>query len=135
MNILTEIIEKSDEIVDILNQTNFFDDYPFVDEKVFKYQLQVEMQRKWEQTDEMNLNSNEFIKLVRRISSEGISETIAQMCEKDLLRMAVNPKGELVYTLSDGIRKGLSSKELELIGLFTGLKSEAVEKSKKTKKD
>ena len=121
MNILTEIVEKSDEIVDILNQTNFFDDYPFVDEKVFKYRLQVAMQRKWEQVDDMNLTSEEFIILVRVVSSDGIAETINEMCEKDLLRMAVNPKGELVYTLSDGIVKGLNHKEMELISLFTGL--------------
>ena len=134
MNILTEIIEKSDEIVDILNQTNFFGDYPFVDENVFKYRLQVAMQRKWEQTDDMNLSSEEFIILVRKISSEGISTTINEMCEKNLLRMAVNPKGELVYTLSDGITKGLNHKEMELISLFTNLGGESKQKSRRTKK-
>jgi hypothetical protein len=134
MNILTEIIEKSDEIVDILNQTNFFGDYPFVDENVFKYRLQVAMQRKWEQTDDMNLSSEEFIILVRVVSSDGIAETINQMCEKDLLRMAVNPKGELVYTLSDGITKGLNHKEMELISLFTNIGGENKQKSRRTKK-
>ncbi len=134
MNILTEIVEKSDEIVDILNQTNFFDDYPFVDEKVFKYRLQVAMQRKWEQVDDMNLTSEEFIILVRVVSSDGIAETINEMCEKDLLRMAVNPKGELVYTLSDGIAKGLNHKEMELISLFTNIGEQNKQKSRRTKK-
>jgi hypothetical protein len=134
MNILTEIIEKSDEIVDILNQTNFFGDYPFVDADVFKYRLQVAMQRKWEQTDDMNLSSEEFIILVRVVSSDGISETINQMCEKDLLRMAVNPNGELVYTLSDGITKGLNHKEMELISLFTNIGGSTKQKSRRTKK-
>jgi hypothetical protein len=134
MNILTEIIEKSDEIVDILNQTNFFGDYPFVDEDVFKYRLQVAMQRKWEQTDDMNLSSEEFIILVRVVSSDGIAETINQMCEKDLLRMAVNPKGELVYTISDGITKGLNYKEMELISLFTNIGGKDKKKSRRTKK-
>lgn len=134
MNILTEIIEKSDEIVDILNQTNFFGDYPFVDADVFKYRLQVAMQRKWEQTDDMNLSSEEFIILVRVVSSDGIAETINQMCEKDLLRMAVNPKGELVYTLSDGITKGLNYKEMELISLFTNIGGNTKQKSRRTKK-
>ena len=134
MNILTEIVEKSDEIVDTLIQTNFFDDYPFIDEKVFKYRLQVTMQRKWEQSDEMNLNSNEFIALVRAVSSDGISETINEMCEKNLLRMAVNPKGELVYTLSDGITKGLNHKEMELISLFTNIGETTKQKSRRTKK-
>ena len=134
MNILTEIIEKSDEIVDILKQTNFFGDYPFVDEHVFKYRLQVAMQRRWEQTDDMNLSSEEFIILVRKISSEGISTTINEMCEKNLLRMAVNPKGELVYTLSDGITKGLNHKEMELISLFTNIGGESKQKSRRTKK-
>jgi hypothetical protein len=134
MNILTEIIEKSDEIVDILNQTNFFGDYPFVDENVFKYRLQVAMQRKFEQTDDMNLSSEEFIILVRVVSSDGIAETINQMCEKDLLRMAVNPKGELVYTISDGITKGLNYKEMELISLFTNIGGKDKKKSRRTKK-
>ena len=134
MNILTEIIEKSDEIVDVLNQTNFFGDYPFIDKTVFKYRLQVAMQRKWEQYDEMNLNSNEFITLVRVVSSDGIAETINEMCEKNLLRMAVNPKGELVYTLSDGITKGLNHKEMELISLFTNIGEENKQKSRRTKK-
>ena len=134
MNILTEIIEKSDEIVDILKQTNFFGDYPFVDEDVFKYRLQVAMQRRWEQTDDMNLTSEEFIILVRVVSSEGISATINEMCEKNLLRMAVNPKGELVYTLSDGITKGLNHKEMELINLFTNIGGETKQKSRRTKK-
>ena len=134
MNILTEIIEKSDEIVDILNQTNFFGDYPFVDADVFKYRLQVAMQRRWEQTDDMNLTSEEFIILVRVVSSEGISATINEMCEKNLLRMAVNPKGELVYTLSDGITKGLNHKEMELISLFTNIGEENKQKSRRTKK-
>jgi hypothetical protein len=134
MNILTEIVEKSDEIVDVLNQTNFFDDYPFIDEKVFKYRLQVAMQRKWEQSDDMNLSSNEFIKLVKTVSSDGIAETINEMCEKDLLRMAVNPKGELVYTLSDGIAKGLNHKEMELISLFTNIGGNTNQKNRRTKK-
>ena len=134
MNILTEIIEKSDEIVDGLNQTNFFADYPFIDEKVFKYRLQVTMQRKWEQCDDMNLTSTEFITLVRVVSSDGIAETINEMCEKNLLRMAVNPKGELVYTFSDGITKGLNHKEMELISLFTNIGGNANQKSRRTKK-
>ena len=134
MNILTEIIEKSDEIIDILNQTNFFGDYPFVDENIFKYRLQVAMQRRWEQTDDMNLSSEEFIILVRAVSSEGISATINEMCEKNLLRMAVNPKGELVYTLSDGITKGLNHKEMELISLFTNIGEHNKQKSRRTKK-
>ena len=134
MNILTEIIEKSDEIVDILNQTNFFGDYPFVDADVFKYRLQVAMQRRWEQTDDMNLTSEEFIILVRTVSSDGIAKTINEMCEKNLLRMAVNPKGELVYTLSDGITKGLNHKEMELINLFTNIGGETKQKSRRTKK-
>jgi hypothetical protein len=134
MNILTEIIEKSDEIVDVLNQTNFFGDYPFVDENIFKYRLQVAMQRRWEQTDDMNLSSEEFIILVRAVSSEGISATINEMCEKNLLRMAVNPKGELVYTLSDGITKGLNHKEMELISLFTNIGEQNKQKSRRTKK-
>ena len=59
---------------------------------------------------------------------------INEMCEKNLLRMAVNPKGELVYTLSDGITKGLNHKEMELISLFTNIGGESKQKSRRTKK-
>jgi hypothetical protein len=56
------------------------------------------------------------------------------MCEKNLLRMAVNPKGELVYTLSDGITNGLNHKEMELINLFTNIGGNTKQKSRRTKK-
>jgi hypothetical protein len=48
--------------------------------------------------------------------------------------MAVNPNGELVYTLSDGITKGLNHKEMELISLFTNIGEQNKQKSRRTKK-
>jgi ribosomal protein S8 len=128
MNILTEIIEKTDNIIELLNKTNFFSDYPFIDADNFKYKLQVRMQYKWEEEEEINLTSDEFIQVVNRASSEGISDTIFEMCDKGLLKMAVNPKGELVYALSDGVKKRLSKKEKELMSIFSNVKAKSTKK-------
>ena len=49
MQILTEIIELSNEIVDTLEQTGFFEQTPFVERLPLKIKLQEKMQRKWEQ--------------------------------------------------------------------------------------
>ena len=40
MNILTEIIEVSDEIIDTLKEENFFEETPFINELALKRELQ-----------------------------------------------------------------------------------------------
>lgn len=122
MDILSEIIEKADNIIELLSKTNFFNDYPFIDVDKFRYRLQVTMQYKWEQHEEINLTSKEFIHLVHLASNDGISDTIYEMSEKGLISMAVNPKGQLVYSASNTGRKKLNDKEKELLYIFTGLK-------------
>ena len=44
MNILTEIIEVSDEIIDTLKEEKFFEETPFINELALKRELQKHMQ-------------------------------------------------------------------------------------------
>lgn len=122
MDILSEIIEKSDNIIELLSKTNFFNDYPFIEIDSFRYRLQVTMQNKWEQCEEINLSSKEFIHLVHLASNDGIADTIYDLSEKGLISMAVNPNGQLVYSASNTSRKKLTEKEKELLYIFTDLK-------------
>lgn len=122
MDILTEIIEKSDNIIDVLSRTNFFDDYPFIDVNSLKYKLQVTMQYKWEQHEEINLTPKEFSHIIHLASQDGLSDTLYEMSEKGLLSIAVNPKGQLVYSISKDLKKRLSKRDKELLYLFTNLK-------------
>jgi hypothetical protein len=47
MNILTEIIEVSDEIIDTLKEEKFFEETPFINELALKRELQKHMQYNW----------------------------------------------------------------------------------------
>lgn len=121
MNILSEIIEKSDNIIGILSKTNFFNDYPFIDVDKFKYKLQVAMQYKWEQYEEINLTSKEFSHLIQLASQDGISETLYEMSERELLSLSVNKKGQLVYTITDKLKKRLTKRDKQLLYIFTNM--------------
>lgn len=121
MNILSEIIEKSDNIIGILSKTNFFNDYPFIDVDKFKYKLQVAMQYKWEQYEEINLTSKEFSHLIHLASQDGISETLYEMSERELLSLSVNKNGQLVYTIADNLKKRLSKRDKQLLYIFTNM--------------
>lgn len=121
MNILSEIIEKSDNIIGILSKTNFFNDYPFIDIDKFKYKLQVAMQYKWEQYEDINLTSKEFSHLIHLASQDGISETLYEMSERELLSLSVNKNGKLVYTIADNLKKRLTKRDKQLLYIFTSM--------------
>ena len=57
MDILTEIIEVSNGIINTLEETGFFNEHLFVEPLPLKRRLQITMQRKWEQENEMLFNA------------------------------------------------------------------------------
>ena len=101
MNILTEIIEVSDEMIDNLIEQNFFNDTPFVSPLELKRGIQKQMQYNWEQTNEMYLDEDQFLEICREIISEGISHNLGVLIDNGYVEMAVNPEGEIVYSLTD----------------------------------
>ena len=109
MDVSEEIAEKAEHIVKLLKRGNFFDDYPFILPIKFKISLQEEMWRKYKRCGEINLDTEELTEIVYRLNREGLSDTIYEMCDKGYLKMAVNPMGEIVYSLNS------NNKEIELL--------------------
>ena len=98
MQILTEIIELSNEIVDTLEQTGFFDETPFVERLPLKIKLQEKMQRKWEQENEMMLTDVEFIDVCNEVNGDAIAKTIGDLVEKGAVNMSIGSDGEIRYS-------------------------------------
>ena len=63
MDILNEIIEISDEMVNSLEEDGFFEEHQFIDRIPLKRALQIAMQRKWEQENDMLLTDKEFLEI------------------------------------------------------------------------
>ena len=98
MDILSEIIEVSNEIIDTLESGGFFIENPFIDRIPLKRALQIRMQRKWEQEGEMVLTDNEFLEVCQNVSNNEIGKTIEDLVDKGALNMSVNEDGEILYS-------------------------------------
>jgi hypothetical protein len=79
MDILTEIIEVSEEIIDTLKEENFFEETPFINELGLKRELQKHMQYNWEQTNSMHLNDEQFLQIVNDLIAEGVSNGLSDL--------------------------------------------------------
>ena len=98
MDILSEIIEVSNEIINTLEENDFFIENPFIDAKPLKRALQIRMQRKWEEEEEMFLNENEFLEVCQSVSNDEIANTIESLVDKGALNMSVDKNGEILYS-------------------------------------
>jgi hypothetical protein len=98
MQILSEIIEVSDEMVNSLQEDGFFEEHQFIDRIPLKRALQIAMQRKWEQENDMILTDKEFLEVCQNVSNNGIGKTIEDLVDKGALNMSVNKDGEILYS-------------------------------------
>lgn len=98
MEILSEIIEVSDEMVNSLQEDGFFEEHQFIDRIPLKRALQIAMQRKWEQEDDMILTDKEFLEVCQNVSNNSIGKTIENLVDKGALNMSVNEDGEILYS-------------------------------------
>lgn len=98
MDILNEIIEVSNQIIDTLEENDFFIENPFIEQIPLKRALQIKMQRKWEQEEEMFLNDEEFLEVCQMVSNNEIANTIETLVDKGALNMSVNADGEILYS-------------------------------------
>ena len=98
MDILSEIIEVSNQMIDTLEENDFFIESPFIDRIPLKRALQFAMQRKWEQENEMYLSDTEFLEICKSVSADGIAKTIGDLVDKGALDMSINEKGEILYS-------------------------------------
>lgn len=98
MDILNEIIEVSNQMIDSLEENDFFVEAPFIDRIPLKRALQIAMQRKWEQENEMYLTDTEFLEICKKVSADCISKTIGDLVDKGALDMSINENGEILYS-------------------------------------
>ena len=98
MDILSEIIEVSDQIIEVLDGTEFFNENHFIDRLSLKRALQIAMQRKWEQSEDILLSDTEFIEVCNEVSNNGIAETIEDLVDMGALNLSVNEDGEILYS-------------------------------------
>ena len=98
MDILSEIIEVSENMIDTLTETEFFEENPFINPIDFKRELQTSMQRKWEQENEMYLSDEEFLQICKNVHSQGISSTIEELVDRGAIEMSIGKNGEILYS-------------------------------------
>ena len=98
MQILSEIIEVSDEMVNSLQEDGFFEEHQFIDRIPLKRALQIAMQRKWEQENDMILTDKQFLEVCQNVSNNAIGKTIEDLVDKGALNMSVNKDGEILYS-------------------------------------
>jgi hypothetical protein len=101
MDILTEIIETSDNMVDVLKEDGFFDEHLLIHPSDLRVALQIKMQRKWEQESDMYLNDTEFLEVCNELITESVSNGLSDLIESGHVEIAVNPNGEMVYSTTD----------------------------------
>jgi hypothetical protein len=104
MDILNEIIEESNQIIDTMDEHEFFEENLFIERLQLKRNFQIAMQRKWEQDDNMFLTDTEFLKVCNDTMEENISTTIMDLVEKGALDMSVNPDGEILYSNNKDVK-------------------------------
>jgi hypothetical protein len=98
MDILSEIIEASNHMIDALEENDFFLENPFLEQISLRRALQIRMQQKWEQEDDMFLTDEEFLDVCQSVSNNEIANTIESLVDKGALNMSVNEDGEIVYS-------------------------------------
>ena len=98
MDILNEIIEASNHMIDALEENDFFLENPFLEQIPLRRALQIRMQQKWEQEDDMFLTDEEFLDVCQSVSNNEIANTIESLVDKGALNMSVNEDGEILYS-------------------------------------
>lgn len=98
MDILSEIIEVSNQMIDTLDENEFFDENVFIERLPLKRNIQTAMQRKWEQQNEMYLSDEEFVMVCNETMENCVNNTIMDLVEKGALDMSVSPDGEILYS-------------------------------------
>ena len=98
MDILSEIIEVSNQLIDTLDENDFFIENPFIEQIPLKRALQIRMQQKWEQEEEIFLSDDEFLEVCQSVSNNEIANTIEALVDKGALNMSVNEDGEILYS-------------------------------------
>ena len=105
MNILTEIIEIADSIMTELENQNFFDQFVFCDPLDLRREMEIQMQRNWEQEGDIHMTDSQFVELVEKVTKLGIEGTVNKAFEDGLIVMdSIDKNGEVLYKLNPDIK-------------------------------
>jgi hypothetical protein len=85
-------------MIDALEENDFFLENPFLEQIPLRRALQIRMQQKWEQEDDMFLTDEEFLDVCQSVSNNEIANTIESLVDKGALNMSVNEDGEILYS-------------------------------------
>jgi hypothetical protein len=102
VEILSEIIELSNEMIDTLDESGFFEEHVFLERLPLKRKLQIVMQRKWEQEGEIKLSDSEFLSVCNSAIGDNIADTLGSLVNKGAVYMNVDSTGEISYTANKG---------------------------------
>jgi hypothetical protein len=100
MDILPEIIAVSNEMIDTLDESEFFEGNPFIERLPLKRKLQIAMQRKWEQEGDMYLTDAECEIVMQEVLSDSVGDTIESLVDKGALNMNIDTDGTILYKVN-----------------------------------
>ena len=104
MDILHEIIETADNIMSELEETDFYEQYLFCDPFKLRRELEIQMQRNWEQLDDIHLSDEQLMEVINKVTTEGINKTFGDMVmDGTLIMYSVDANGEILYKINPEI--------------------------------
>lgn len=104
MDILHEIIETADNIMSELEETDFYEQYLFCDPFKLRRELEIQMQRNWEQLDDIHLSDEQLMEVINKVTTEGINKTFGDMVMDGTIIMdSVDANGEILYKINPEI--------------------------------
>lgn len=104
MNILTEIVETADNIMSELDNSDFYEQYIFCDPFKLRRELEMQMQRNWEQIEDIHLSDEQVMEIIQKVTAEGVNKTFGEMVMDGTIVMdSVDQNGELLYKLNPEI--------------------------------
>jgi hypothetical protein len=104
MDILSEIIEIADNIMNELEGSDFYEENVFCEPFKLRRELEMQMQRNWEQFNDLHLSDEQLIEIIRKVTEEGVNKTFSDMVMDGTIIMdSVNSNGELLYKINPEI--------------------------------
>ena len=104
MNILTEIMETADNIMNELESSDFYEQYVFCDPFKLRRELEMQMQRNWEQLEDIHLSDEQFMEVIQKVTTEGINKTFGDMVMDGTIVMdSIDSNGEILYKINPEI--------------------------------
>ena len=104
MDILHEIIETADNIMNELEQSDFYEQYIFCDPFKLRRELEIQMQRNWERLDDIHLSDEQLMEVINKVTTEGINKTFGDMVMDGTIVMdSVDGNGEILYKINPEI--------------------------------